>query len=320
VSWLALGGATALQLLAGIVRVRGWFHVIRQCSAEARSLRYRDVAMAQLGGCGWNAVLPARAGDAVKVALVSRKLPATPVATLASTLVAPAAVDAGLTVVLVAALVAAGVIAPDHLTPDLPGAAAAPIMAGVACLGLAAGILFRRRARALVREIRCGLRVVGRPRFLATRILPWQLGARALRLTALALVLMAGGMAFSVGPALALMALLGASPSMAPAATAMRIALLAGVFAALGGNQVPAEDVAAALVAWYAMSSLVNLAASGMVTAWVLRTLSPRCILVYARTALRAARRGAPQGTPGAPQAASPAVPPTVAPSSATTA
>ena len=309
-SWLALGGATTLQLLAGIVRVRGWFHVIRQCSSEPRPVRYRDVAMAQLGGCGWNAVLPARAGDAVKVALVSRRLPATPLATLASTLVAPAVVDAGLTLVLVAALVAAGVIAPDHLTPDLPGAAAAPIMAGVACLGIAAGILFRRRARALAREIRCGLRVVGRPRFLATRVLPWQLGARALRLAALALVLMAGGMAFSIGPALALMALLGASPSLGPAATAMRIALLAGVFAALGGNEVPAQDVAAALVAWYAMSSVVNLAASGVVTAWVLRTLSPRCIFAYARTALCAARRGAPQAAPVASQAAPAAVPP----------
>ena len=313
-SWLALGGATALQLLAGIVRVRGWFHVIRQCSCDARPVRYRDVAMAQLGGCGWNAVLPARAGDAVKVALVSRKLPGTPFATLASTLVAPAIVDAALTVVLVAALVAAGVIAPDHLTPNLPGAAA-PVIAGVACIVLAAGIVFRRRARALARQIRCGLRVVGRPRFLATRVLPWQLGARALRLVALALVLTAGGMAFSIGPALALMALLGASSSMGPAATAVRIALLAGVFAALGGGKVPAENVAAALVAWYAMTSVVNLAASGLVTAWVLRTLSPRYILAYARTALRAARRGAPQGAPVPSQPA-----PAVAPSSATTA
>jgi hypothetical protein len=314
VSWLALGGATALQLVAGIVRVRGWFHVIRQCSCDARPVRYRDVATAHLGGCGWNAVLPARAGDAVKVALVSRKLPGTPLATLASTLVAPAIVDAALTVSLVAALVAGGVIAPDHLTPNLPGAAALPITAGVACIGLAAGILFRRRARALARQIRCGLRVVGRPGFLATRVLPWQLAARALRLVALALVLMAGGMAFSIGPALALMALLGASSSMGPAATAMRIALLAGVFAALGGSHVPAEQVAAALVAWYAMTSVVNLAASGLVTAWVLRTLSPRCILAYARTALRAAR-GAPQGAAVASQPA-----PAVAPSSATTA
>jgi hypothetical protein len=59
----------------------------------------------------------------------------------------------------------------------------------------------------------------------------------------------------------------------------------------------------------------VNLAASGLVTAWVLRTLSPRCILAYARTALGAARRGAPQGAPIASQPA-----PAVAPSSATTA
>ena len=40
-SWLALGGAAALQLLAGIVRMRAWFHVIRHSWPEAADLRYR---------------------------------------------------------------------------------------------------------------------------------------------------------------------------------------------------------------------------------------------------------------------------------------
>jgi Lysylphosphatidylglycerol synthase TM region len=295
-SWLALGGATVLQLLAGLVRVRGWFHVIRHSSPEASRVRYRDVALAQLGGCGWNAVLPARAGDAVKVALVSRRLPEAPVATLASTLVAPALVDAVFTALLVAGLLAVGPITPGDLAPTLPGAASVVAITALAGVAIAGTVLFRSRLRRFAHDARAGLALAGRPRFLATRVVPWQLASRALRLVALALVLTAAGMSFGIAPALALMALQGAAPSVAPAATAMRVAMLAGVFAAAGAGGASAEQIAAVMVAWYAVSSITNLTASATVTAWELRTVSPRRIVGYARSAIGAAADRAPEG------------------------
>lgn len=311
VIYLALATATAIQLLAGTVRVRGWFHVIRHSCPEGSSLRYRDVAVAHLGGCGWNAVLPARAGDAVKVALIRRRMPATPVATLACTLVAPALVDVVFSVALVGAIVAGGVVSAADLTPPLPGAGPLPAIGAAVLVCLVGALILRRRGRSLVREARAGLAVVGRPAFMAAHIVPWQAAARALRLLALVIVLLGAGVPFAIGPALALMALQGATPSVAPAATALRIALLAGVLAGTSAGDVAPGHVAAVLVAWYAVSSVTNLAASAVVTAWVLRTVSPGRIIAYARSSFGSAARepGAGAQPPVAPPVAPPVVP-----------
>lgn len=294
-SWLAIGAAAALQLVAGVVRVRGWFHVIRRTCDEASQLRYRDVVLAHLGGCGWNAVLPARAGDAVKVALLRRRLPNAPLATVACTLGVPALVDAALTAALVAALVAAGALSLADLASPLPGAGQMPVIAGAACAVVVAGVFARRHVRRLARNIRAGLSAIGRPRFIATNVVPWQVAARALRLLAFALVLVAAGLPLAFAPALVLMALQGAGPSMAPAAAAVRIAVFAGVFAGAGGEGVAPGHIAAVLVASYVANSVTNLVASAAVTAWELRTVSPRRIVGYARSAFRVP---APQPAP----------------------
>src|SRR5215204_2507717 len=99
-SWGALAVAAALQLVAGLLRARAWWHVIRETSPEAADLRCRDVVVAQLGGVGWNAVLPAHTGDAVKVVIVSRKVPGRRLSTLAATLVPPGVVEAAFTALL----------------------------------------------------------------------------------------------------------------------------------------------------------------------------------------------------------------------------
>jgi hypothetical protein len=291
VSWLALGGAAAIQLVAGVVRVRGWFHVIRHSCPEASELRYRDVVLAHLGGAGWNAVLPAHAGDAVKVALVARRVPDRRLTTLVSTLVPPALVEAAFTALLVVGLLGAGLVSLKAVAPALPATSTALIIAGAVCVGLVAMFIFRRRLEQLVRNVRSGLAVLSRPRILATRVFPWQLAARGLRLLSFALILMAAGVPFGLGPALALMALQGATPSAGAAATAARIAVLATVLAGTGVADVPPERVAEALAAAYGVTSVVNLAVSAAVIAWVLRTASPRRIVGYARSALRAVRR-----------------------------
>jgi hypothetical protein len=285
VSWLAIGGAAALQLVAGVIRVRGWFHVVRRSCPAACGLRYRDVVLAHLGGCGWNAVLPARAGDAVKVALLRRRLGAAPLSTVACTLVVPALVEAIITAALVAVLVATGALSLRNLAAPVPGAAPAAVAAAALCAFVVVGIFARRRARHLMQNVRAGLSAIGRPRFVATHVFPWQVAARTVRLLAFALALVAAGLPFGLVPALALMALQGAGPSMTPTATAVRVAIFAGVFA--GAHDVTPGHIAAVLVASYAASTATNLAASAAVTAWELRTVSPRRIVAYARSALR---------------------------------
>jgi hypothetical protein len=286
-TWLALGGAAALQLLAGTLRVRAWFHVIRHSCPEASDLRYRDVVVAHLGGIGWNAVLPAHAGDAVKVALVSRRIPDRRLAVLASTLAPPGLVEAVFSVLLLAVIVGTGLVSLDALTTALPPTGTVLVVAGAASAGLVAVLLLRRRLEQLARSVHAGLAVLGRPRVVATKVVPWLVAGRVVRLLTFALILTAAGVPFGLVPALALMALQGATPSAGAAATAARIAVLAVVLGGTGAADVPPGEVAKALAAAYGVTSMVNLTVSAAVIAWLLRTTSPRRIIGYARTALQ---------------------------------
>src|SRR5919112_1220423 len=180
ISWLALGGAAALQLLAGIVRVRAWFHVIRHSCPDTADVRYRDVVLAHLGGVGWNAVLPAHGGDAVKVVLLDRRMRERHLALLASTLLPPAIVEAVFTALLVAGLFAASLVSLDTLTSSLPPATTAVLGAAAICVGAVLAFIFRRRLKQIAHEVRAGLSVLGRPRVLATRVVPWLLAGRVL--------------------------------------------------------------------------------------------------------------------------------------------
>ena len=207
------------------------------------------MVLAHLGGVGWNAVLPAHGGDAVKVVLASRRMPRRRLALLASTLVPPALVEAAFTALLVAGLVAMGLVTLDAVTSSLPAAGTALLVASVVCIAFVAALLLRRRLNQLAHEVRAGLAVLGRPRTVATRIVPWLLAGRTLRLIAFALVLTAAGVPFGLAPALALMALQGATPSAGAAATVARIALIAAILAGTGAADVPPTRVAEALAA-----------------------------------------------------------------------
>jgi len=285
VSLFALGAAALLQLLAGVVRARAWFHVIRHSCPDASELRYRDVVLAHLGGVGWNALLPAHAGDAIKVGLVSRRVPERRLATVAVTLLPPALVEAAFTALLLAGLLGAGLVSLGALSPTQPPTGTAIVVAVAVCVGLAATLICRRRINQLMRDVCSGLAVLRRPRVVATRIIPWLAAGRGVRLLSFALILTAAGVPFGLGPALALMALQGVTPSAGAAVTAARIMLLATALAGTGAADVPPAHVAGALAAAYGVASVMNLAASTAVIAWLLKTASPRRIIGYARSA-----------------------------------
>jgi hypothetical protein len=299
VSTLALVGAAVFQLLAGIVRVRAWFHVIRHSCSEASSLRYRDVVLAHLGGVGWNAVLPARAGDAVKLVIVNRRMPERRLTLLAATLAPPALLEAAFTGLLLTALVVTSLVSLPALTSALPPTGTVLVVAAAIALGLVVAVILRPRLQRLVRNVDAGLSVLGRPRVMATQVVSWLFAGRVLRLLAYALILPAAGVPLGLVPALALMALHGATPSAGAAATAARIALVAAVLSAAGGAEADAGRVAAALAAAYGLTSAVNLAVSSAVLAWLLRTASPSRILVYVRSALLGAKRPPASATGG---------------------
>jgi hypothetical protein len=291
VSWIALWASAAVQLIAAVVRARGWWHVVRRAHGKAWcDLRYRDVALAQVGGMGWNAILPAKAGEAVKVALVNRRLKDRRLAALASTLVPPAIVEAFFTGLLLVGLAAAGVMNRETIKQVTPNTSTAVIAAGVAVVLLIVAFLARRHIGKLVESIREGLWILAQPRCLITEVVPWTLAGRLLRLLAFALVMVAAGLPFGIGPAVALMARQGAIPSAGAAATAARIALLAAVLSKVGGADVSATHVAEVLAAAYGITTILNLAASGAVVAWELRTASPKRIYAYAKKSIETVR------------------------------
>lgn len=146
---------------------------------------------------------------------------------------------------------AASLVSLDALTSALPPGATAFAFAGAVCVLLAAAVVFHRRLERLLRDLRAGLSVLRRPRVMGTRVLPWLLAGRAVRLLAFALVLTAAGASFGLGPALVLMALQGATPSAGAVATAARIALLAVVLTGTGVTEGSPERVAETLAAAY---------------------------------------------------------------------
>src|SRR3954453_11437199 len=114
-----LVAGVVLTILAGVVRVRAWYESVAD-ACPAQDIRYRDVVVAHLGGAGFNGLIPAHGGDAVKLALLKRRVSDAPFGQLLGSLAPPAALEASLTALLLAWAVATGVV-------DVPSPQAIPL-------------------------------------------------------------------------------------------------------------------------------------------------------------------------------------------------
>src|SRR4051812_22525229 len=214
----ALVAAVALHVVADLFRIRGWQHVVRAALAPGSRVRYRDVLVAHLGGTGWNGITPVHAGEAVKVAIIHRRLRDAPAATLAGTVLPLSVVEGALTLVLVLALVAGGVLAPGQLLGAVPVSFRVPVLAGAGALVVAVGawLTLHSRGRAPARNLATGLATLRRPRVLLRCVAPWAVASRLVRLLAIVLLLAAAGLPIALAPALVLMAVQGATPAAGP--------------------------------------------------------------------------------------------------------
>jgi hypothetical protein len=303
----------ALHLLADLVRNNGWFSVLRAARPDDVGLRRRDVQAAAFGGRGVNAVLPARAGDAVKIALLRRRAPNAPIATLAATLVPETLFELCVGLALLTWALTAGYLPVDAAAGALSYAgdhAAVALVVAVGAVTLAivvAGRMRRRcRARRLVRDLAAGFAILGRPRDFLAGVVSWQLAARLIRLAAIMCCLAACGLPSAPAAAALAMAVEGGTRlRFAPATTGLRVGLLLYGLAAATGTAVSLGPLIAYTVGVRSIRTVISIGLAVVVLCATLGTRSPRRALDLAR---RAAGRGpaagaAPEPLPARPPA-----------------
>lgn len=181
VEWPFLAAAILLSVANLALRSRAWQHILR-AALPSQPVRYRRAFGAYCAGVGVNAVIPARAGDVVKVFFVKRARPEAPYPTLVATLVAETVFDFVVaTALLVWALQAGllpGVRLPEIPAFDLSWALRNPLLAGIILTGLVVIVLvLGRRVRAFWRKFSQGLAILGTPgRYLFRVATPQALG------------------------------------------------------------------------------------------------------------------------------------------------
>ncbi|HEX4718770.1 MAG TPA: lysylphosphatidylglycerol synthase domain-containing protein [Thermoleophilaceae bacterium] len=273
----------ALCVLGGIVRVRAWHGALAE---TADGVRYRDVVVAHLGGAGFNGIIPAHGGDAVKLALVKRRVRDVRLGQLLGSLAPPASVEALLTALLLAWAVATGVL-------DTPSTAQIPLPLVGAAAAIAAGLLWllARKAPRLLRDVRTGMAALRRPRQLARGIVPWVLAGRVFRLAAIGCFLAAVGLPMTLAALLVVMAVQGGVGTSGAASAPVRIAVLsASLPAVLGGHDVGFQTAAELIGVSQIGPMVANLAISVVVLGITLRTTSPRRVVRYCRENIKAAK------------------------------
>ena len=291
-----------LHLVADLVRNGGWYGVLRAAGPEYQRLRVRDVEAAAFAGGAVNALVPARAGDLVKLGVVRRHAPEARMPTLVATLLPETLFEwlaggALLTWALLAGYLPVGIVAGTVADAGHHPVTAAAVVAAVVAGAVVTATVTRRWARRLSHDLAAGLAILRRPRLFLTRVASWQLGGRVIRLAAIACCLSAcrlpGGLA-AAGVAMAIDG--GTRLHFAPASAGLRVGLLGYGLPAATGTAVSLPAVIAYLAVVKTARMATALVIGGAVLVVTLGARSPRAALA----ALRRLREAAPVEPPAA--------------------
>jgi hypothetical protein len=284
VRWLP--AAVALHLVSQAVRSRGWFNILRLSYPSACGLRARDVMAATFAGAGVNALVPARAGDFVKLAFVHRRIEGARYATWFATALPETAFESLCTTLLLGWVLAEGLVARGV---GHPARAAGLAMAALAVV--AAGVWRASRGRAgLLRQFSDGLAAFSSPHRYITQVVTWQALARVARLGSLASFLAAFALPATLGSAVLVMAVQGGGRMIpiGPLSAGLRIAALASGLAAISGRPADPAAVTAFTLGTGAMLLVAMLAIAMVLIVRELGTRSPWCAVRRARVRLHA--------------------------------
>ncbi len=116
----ALGLAVLAHLVKTVCTSRAWRNAIGAAYPE-QPVPWRPVYAAYLSGVGVNAIIPARAGDAVRLYLAHRAVPGSSYTTLASTLLVLSIFDSAMALLIFAYALTLGVLPGVGALGGLPG-------------------------------------------------------------------------------------------------------------------------------------------------------------------------------------------------------
>jgi hypothetical protein len=295
--WL-LGLGALLYLAAQSVRPRGWHTILRATYPEATDLRPRDVIRAYLAGAGVNAIVPARGGDVIKLAMVRRRIAGARYSTLATTFIPETLFETAFGTALVVWGLAEGFIPVPTTSGELPALDVSLVLGHpvLSALVLAALVLVGRRlVRALHGSLRDGTAILRSPRRFVLGVASWQALARLIRLGAMAAFMAAFGLPVTPATVVLVMAAQGGGRilPLAPASAGLRLAMLSYGFVEVTGHPV---DIAAITAFTFGVGAVMAVSGLAVATAVLLHefgTLSPR-------RAMAAARAGAAEPAPRA--------------------
>jgi uncharacterized membrane protein YbhN (UPF0104 family) len=191
VHWVPLAIALGLNALRLFARIPAWRNIIRAAYPELRVPR-RSIAGAYLSGVGVNAIIPARAGDVLKLYLVHDRVPGTTYPTLGATLIVETLLDMVVAGAILAWALTIGVLPGLDVLPHLPQVdwswplnhkREAAIIAGVwlAVLTMLA-VIGIRRAREFKARVRQGFAIFGTRWAYPTQVATWQLASWCFRI------------------------------------------------------------------------------------------------------------------------------------------
>jgi uncharacterized membrane protein YbhN (UPF0104 family) len=207
VEFTALGLAILTHVVKTMCTSRAWRNAIAASYPDVE-VPWRSIYAAYLSGVGVNAVIPARAGDAVRLYLTHRAVPGSTYTTLASTLLVLSFFDSAMAVLIFAYALTLGVLPGVGSLGSLPGFdfgffAANPefslvLVAALLIFGAIGFLWLRLHLAEFKQRVRQGLAVMAdRTRYLREVAL-WQAGDWTLRFVAIWFFLDAFGVEQSI--------------------------------------------------------------------------------------------------------------------------
>jgi glycosyltransferase 2 family protein len=184
IAWGYLAVALLLWLALQLARAHAWANALRAAYPDSRVSEI-SIAAAFLVGVGINGILPARAGDAVKIVLAKRSVERSSYPAVISSFAALAPFDTGIGVLVLLYAISRGLLpaAPD--LPHLPAFeisfwAAHPeaLLLLLTLIGIAGIVLFAilaRRVESFWQRVKQGLAIFRQPARYAREVAGWQL-------------------------------------------------------------------------------------------------------------------------------------------------